>query len=357
MKVENHGRDAISEAWPTEGLERCLECPVCGSENRWTLYVGLTDRIFHCAPGEWSFQQCINCETGYLDPRPTERTIQLAYRTYYTHTKKSPRRKRSDNAITRTRRLITSGYIDRRYRAGRGVAVFGASVILSLLPMFRRRIDRRMRYLPRLEPDARLLDVGCGDAKFIEHASSLGWNASGVDPDPINVKNARERNLDVQLGGVEIFKDLGRFDAVTLSHVIEHVHNPGAVLKAVYSILKPGGFLYIDTPNIRALSHSRYGECWRGLEPPRHLAIFSWSSLEYLLSECGFSIDRRVPRYEMYSSMVAKSRAISMNRDPYGEPVLLIDRLSGAIAYVKSIMNYNASEFITLTASRPEERA
>jgi len=54
------------EAWPKDGLESVSRCPVCNSDKRELLYDRLTDRVFFCAPGEWSLYKCCNCGCGYL---------------------------------------------------------------------------------------------------------------------------------------------------------------------------------------------------------------------------------------------------------------------------------------------------
>src|SRR6202041_517153 len=69
------------------------------------------------------------------------------------------------------------------------------------------------------------------------------------------------------------------FDAVTMNHVIEHVPDPIALLAEVNRILKPGGRLVSITPNVQSWGHSLFGECWRGLESPRHLQILSLPAL------------------------------------------------------------------------------
>jgi hypothetical protein len=53
-------------------------------------------------------------------------------------------------------------------------------------------------------------------------------------------------------------------------------------------LLKPGGYFWIDTPNIDSHGHSEFGSDWRGLEPPRHLQLLSWELLRTMLDEAGF---------------------------------------------------------------------
>jgi SAM-dependent methyltransferase len=75
-----------------------------------------------------------------------------------------------------------------------------------------------------------------------------------------------------------------------MSHLIEHVYDPGALLEECYRILKPGGRVVIVTPNTQSVGHRMFGKYWRGLEPPRHIYLFSIASLKRLGSKAGFDI-------------------------------------------------------------------
>ena len=72
----------------------------------------------------------------------------------------------------------------------------------------------------------------------------------------------------------------GQFDAVVSSHVLEHVSEPKELILEMHRTLKPGGVCIVYTPNNSALLHRIFGANWRGLEPPRHLQLYSKSSLE-----------------------------------------------------------------------------
>jgi len=78
------------------------------------------------------------------------------------------------------------------------------------------------------------------------------------------------------------------FDAVTMHHVIEHVFDPIATMREIYRILKPGGMVVAVTPNAESQGLRIYGSNWRGLEPPRHIQIFSPQALESTARKAGF---------------------------------------------------------------------
>jgi len=79
------------------------------------------------------------------------------------------------------------------------------------------------------------------------------------------------------------------FDAIVMSHFIEHVHEPVQLLGECHRVLKSGGRLLILTPNTGSWGHRKFGRYWRGLEPPRHLHLFSPQSLRRLLDTAGFT--------------------------------------------------------------------
>jgi 2-polyprenyl-3-methyl-5-hydroxy-6-metoxy-1,4-benzoquinol methylase len=136
----------------------------------------------------------------------------------------------------------------------------------------------------------RVLDVGCGSGDFLFRMHQQGWKVAGVDFDDKAIVNAKTKYgfdlLHNDLAGAH-FPD-NSFDAITMNHVIEHVPDPTALLSEILRVLKPGGRLVATTPNIQSLGHSLYQECWRGLEPPRHLQVFSVQALRNCAQQAGF---------------------------------------------------------------------
>jgi 2-polyprenyl-3-methyl-5-hydroxy-6-metoxy-1,4-benzoquinol methylase len=69
------------------------------------------------------------------------------------------------------------------------------------------------------------------------------------------------------------------FEAITFNHVIEHLVDPIATLQHSAGLLAPGGRIIITTPNVRSWGHRRFGASWLGLDPPRHIHLFTPRSL------------------------------------------------------------------------------
>jgi SAM-dependent methyltransferase len=139
----------------------------------------------------------------------------------------------------------------------------------------------------------RLLDVGCGNGSFLAMMRDAGWDVQGVEPDPVGGRIAQERfGVPVIVGTLaEARLNDQSFDAVTLSHVIEHVHNPVALLQECHRVLKPGGRLVVVTPNVESRGHQVFGEHWRDLDPPRHLYLFSLRTLRICAAKSGLDIN------------------------------------------------------------------
>ncbi|MBI5570935.1 MAG: class I SAM-dependent methyltransferase [Desulfomonile tiedjei] len=141
-------------------------------------------------------------------------------------------------------------------------------------------------------PCGKLLDVGCASGEFLALMSAMGWEALGVEPDPEAAKSAVEvLNMKVIPQTLEAAQlTEACFDLITLNHTIEHVHDPVNFLGKCRQLLKSGGYLAIITPNIDSLGHKAFEDFWVHLDIPRHLHLFSLSSLEACVTRAGFKV-------------------------------------------------------------------
>jgi SAM-dependent methyltransferase len=248
---------------------------ICGTAGQ-VLHANLTDRLFS-APGLWQLKQCPKPDCGLVwpDPAPLEEDLGLAYQMYYTH----------PEPATGLKGMIY-------WLCGRAYwTAISIPAILTGLHKERRAFTRM--FLAELPP-GRLLDVGCGDGQFLHLMAQHGWKGSGLDFDAAAIEVGRKKyGLELQVGDFQTAKfDRGDFDAVTMSHVIEHVPDPIGCLAKCRDLMRPGGRLVVSTPNNRSLGHQRFKQSWRGLEPPRHLHIFA----PQLLAECARRAGLKVVR-------------------------------------------------------------
>jgi len=154
-------------------------------------------------------------------------------------------------------------------------------------------IDRRLdEIVGGFEPyrrTGRLLDVGCGAGTFLRAAARAGWEAVGVEVSATAAEHNRAAGFEVFNGFLEDARyPEGHFDVVVASEVLEHVPDPGEMLREILRVLRPGGLLWATTPNGRGLSARALGLGWSAVCPPEHLHLFSRRAAARLLSETGF---------------------------------------------------------------------
>jgi 2-polyprenyl-3-methyl-5-hydroxy-6-metoxy-1,4-benzoquinol methylase len=149
----------------------------------------------------------------------------------------------------------------------------------------------RKMFLDEIRP-GKLLDVGCGDGEFLNLMRGAGWAVDGIDFDSEAIENAKRKyGLELRhgvLGNFEFAEN--SFDAITLKHVIEHVPDPIGLLREVRRILKTDGRMTVVTPNSLSFGHSHFKEYWFGLDPPRHLQVFSAKGIASCAERAGFQV-------------------------------------------------------------------
>jgi 2-polyprenyl-3-methyl-5-hydroxy-6-metoxy-1,4-benzoquinol methylase len=247
-------------------------CPLCGNPGA-RFHTGLQDRLYG-SPGEWNMARCPQKECGlvWLDPEPLEVDIYKAYSNYYTHSPEGVEHPKSFR-----RRFQSAGF-----------------VLLLKLTTFFCGLSKQLSNLKNMHldglPPGRILDIGCGGGAFLHKMKNRGWNAEGLDFDEDAVHAAIEDyGVQARVGRLEDMAYASEsFDAITMHHVIEHVYDPVSLLREICRILKPGGRLIVVTPNINSWGHERFGENWRGLEPPRHVRLFSTHALGNAAATAGF---------------------------------------------------------------------
>lgn len=139
----------------------------------------------------------------------------------------------------------------------------------------------------------RLLDIGFSRPMDLEMFEKRGWTAYGTQVAPQVVKVAQKKNLRAFLGELpDISLDPNAFDAVTLWHVLEHLHQPEDYLRTIRGLLKKDGKLIIEVPNFASPVAKVFKCDWFELDVPHHLFQFTPESLDLLLGKNGFKIEK-----------------------------------------------------------------
>ena len=150
------------------------------------------------------------------------------------------------------------------------------------------------RWLSRVQPTGRLLEVGCALGFLLAGLTRSGWRVEGVDASAFAAYYAHTRyRIGVTCATLEetAFPD-GAFDVVIQKDLLEHVADPRRHLKETHRLLRPGGWLRLVTPNGEANLRPLVAASARGAVPPMldqgHLSFFSRRHLTRLFDECGF---------------------------------------------------------------------
>ena len=160
--------------------------------------------------------------------------------------------------------------------------------------------NRRLKIVKKFIRTGKLIDVGCGEGLFIYCAGQQGYDVSGVEISDFAVQYAKEKfKLNIINSKLEESNlPENSFDIITFWHVLEHLSSPDITLKEAYRILKPGGFLFLSTPNIEDLIGQEFYRLINGhyfqISTPEsqepHLYHFSAKTLSILAKRCNFKI-------------------------------------------------------------------
>jgi len=243
--------------------ELLKNCPICGSDIS-SPYLNVKD--YTVSEERFQLVKCSSCDLVYTNPRPDAFSIGKYYKSsdYISHTNSN------------------EGVMNSVYQFARKAA-----------------IKRKLEFLDALVPEPKtLLDYGCGTGEFLAAAKEKGWICAGLEPDEDARTLARENHL-LNVDEPQHLKQFpsGQFGAITLWHVLEHVHNLKETVEQLKRCLSSKGVLIIAVPNRTSFDADVYGEYWAAYDVPRHLYHFSKKPMLQLLANAGFRCDSIHPLF------------------------------------------------------------
>ena len=268
-------------------------CAVCSSLH-WQLFTTSFDRLFNRPENVWEIRRCQDCGFGWTSPSLPEKELIDHYPPNYL------------GETTHTVNAFLSGKLQRSRSW--------------------RRETEKIKLLERHITEGHILDVGCGDGKFLWGLDPHKWQRTGVDFAKETLSVVASKIHDINLINGNIFSQKlqeNQFDVITLWHVLEHLPNSLKVLERAYKLLRPGGWIVISVPNFSSLQARLFGRYWYAIDVPRHLYHFSPNSLEILLKKVNLQFQKHLffsPMANIHSlkySLVYWSEAYFGNRLPY----------------------------------------
>lgn len=222
-----------------------VTCNLCRADDARLLY-SLRDYRLNVDDRLWNLVQCRRCSLGYLDPRPTVEEIDAYY---------------------------PEGYF--AHRGG-----------------MTRRYARQAAYIPGRAGD--LLDIGAARGDFLSVMRDRGWEVTGIEPS--TAENPHDLPIHRRRFPDEDLLDPESFDVITAWAVFEHLHDPRAAFGRAVELLRPGGTLIVQVPNLRSIN-ARYA---RLEDIPRHLYFFNEKTLRSYGANAGVKLTRLVHTTDLY---------------------------------------------------------
>ncbi|GHB89159.1 class I SAM-dependent methyltransferase [Persicitalea jodogahamensis] len=143
-----------------------------------------------------------------------------------------------------------------------------------------------------------LLDIGSGAGFFLSKAKAAGWQVSGTEPD------AQARAIGRGRVGEDIYETIDdpffankQFDAITMWHVLEHVHRLNETVNWLHEHLSEKGKVFIAVPNPESEDAQVFKENWAAYDVPRHLYHFSKKAMRQLAEKHGFKVQEILPMW------------------------------------------------------------
>ena len=141
-----------------------------------------------------------------------------------------------------------------------------------------------------------ICDLGCGNGHISGRLAALDYDVTGVDASASGIQIARRSYPNVRFieGLIDGNRNVGDFDLVISSDVIEHMYRPSDLLEAAQSILKPGGHVLIGTPyhgylkNLVLAALGKMDSHFSALHDGGHIKFFSVKTLSSLMRSHGF---------------------------------------------------------------------
>jgi SAM-dependent methyltransferase len=212
-----------------------------------------------------------------------------------------------------------------------------------------RSFARRMRWIARVAPMGRLLDVGAAYGYGLRAARARGFEAMGVEIVPEAAASARRYAGAPVVTGDFLQVDVPTgFSVVTMFDVLEHMRDPRAVIARARTLLAPDGVLVIETGDIASPWARLLGRRWYFLDPPQHLSYFTASGLTRLLGEQGLAPVHRVRRFGRWVSVANVAFKLTHNAPPSVAGVF--KRLAGA--RLPGAVYVNFGDTMTVVARR-----
>ena len=187
-----------------------------------------------------------------------------------------------------------------------------AGIINKLYHSIRKRTLLSKKHLIEKETGIKkgnILDIGCGTGAFLHTMKTCCWEITGLEPDETaRVKAKTLYGIEPQPSNTIFNLPNNSYDAITMWHVLEHVHQLHEYVGQLKNLLTKKGKIFIAVPNYTSYDAQYYGQFWAAYDVPRHLYHFSPTSMKNLVEQNGLTIKKIKPMWfdSFYVSMLSE---------------------------------------------------
>ncbi len=258
-------------------------CPVCSSPNISQVLRAEDYTVSHQLFEIW---QCAECALRFTQGAPDAASVGDFYQ--------------SDNYISHTD--TNEGIVNKLYHFVR-----------------RTTLKRKRRLVEQTTGISKgnLLDIGAGTGAFADAMQKAGWAVTGLEPDAGTRQRAADlHGLALEDTGLLFQLPPASFDAISMWHVLEHVHELHAYIEQIKLLLKKEGRALIAVPNYTSYDAQAYLQYWAAYDVPRHLYHFSPASIKSLLAQHGLRLITVNPMWydSFYISMLSEQYKTGKNK-------------------------------------------
>ncbi len=238
-------------------IEIISTCPICAGTTFQSEFE-CTDQTV--SKEKFQLVKCLSCSFLITNPRPDQNSIDKYYDSpdYISHSSRS------------------SSLQDKIYFKARQYS-----------------LTKKRNLIEKYSTRGNILDIGCGTGEFLKQMLQHSWSSTGSEPNAKAQSIAREK-------GITIFSDISeitekKFHAITLWHVLEHIHSLNEAIEKIKDLIEPDGTIFIAVPNHKSNDAQHYKEYWAAYDVPRHLWHFDQATMNAFLKKHQLHLVKTVP--------------------------------------------------------------
>lgn len=226
-----------------------MNCVLCGQSNNHPVIENIKNPRT-VGKELYNYLTCKNCDLWMLDPYPTQAELNQIYTEAYQlyENEDTTLATRIMNKLSRPREEIVTQH---------------------------------------LKPNAKVLDVGCGNGTFLQSLQTQGYNVFGTEWSASAAKSAQSKvgSERITVGDITTASQHQPYDLITLWHVLEHNLDPKALITQIVELLAPQGILVIEVPNSKSALLEKAKNNYPWFSIPEHVTYWSKQSLNTLCSK------------------------------------------------------------------------